>query len=64
MVQKKLNYLSLEFDPFNDEDLSVEEKNIIEEYELSPYLGSPFAFTNVVLQMLDALEGEIRSRSH
>lgn len=64
LVQKKLNFLSLEFDPFNDEELSVEEQNIIEEYELSSYVGSPFAFTNIVLQMLDALETEIKSRQH
>lgn len=64
LVQKKLNFLCLEFDPYQDDELSDEEKNIIEEFELSGLLGNPFAFTNVVLQMMDALEGEIKSRSH
>lgn len=64
LVQKKLNYLCLEFDPYNDAELSPEEQNIIEEYELSDYVGNPFAFTNVVLQMMDMLETEIKSRSH
>lgn len=64
LVQKKLNYLCLEFDPYNDTELTQEEQNIIEEYELSDYVGNPFAFTNVVLQMMDALENEIKSRSH
>lgn len=64
LVQKKLNYLCLEFDPYNDTELTDEESNIIEEYELSDYVGNPFAFTNIVLQMLDMLEAEIKSRSH
>lgn len=64
LVQKKLNYLCLEFDPYNDMELGDEESNIIEEYELSDYVGNPFAFTNILLRMLDMLEAEIKSRSH
>lgn len=63
-MQKKLNFLCMEFDPYTDTELTQEEQNIIEEYELSDYIGNPFAFTNIVLQMMDILETEIKSRSH
>ncbi|MBC74931.1 MAG: hypothetical protein CME64_02860 [Halobacteriovoraceae bacterium] len=64
LTQKKLQYLCLEFDPYQSDDLSNEEENIINEYELENSLSNPFEFTNIVLQMLDALETEIKSRSH
>tara|TARA_B100000674_G_C37695346_1_gene847979 strand:- start:431 stop:799 length:369 start_codon:yes stop_codon:yes gene_type:complete len=64
LTQKKLQFLCLEFDPYQSDDLSSEEENIIHEYELENSLGNPFEFTNIVLQMLDTLETEIKSRSH
>ncbi|MEX0798246.1 MAG: hypothetical protein WD025_02310 [Bacteriovoracaceae bacterium] len=64
LVNKKLNFLCLEFDPYNDLERSQEEQNIIDEYELNDSLNNPFNFTNIILQMLDALETEIKSRSH
>ncbi|MCO4754492.1 MAG: hypothetical protein KC478_08410 [Bacteriovoracaceae bacterium] len=64
LTQKKLNWLCLEFDPYSGDELSSEETNIIEEYELEYSLSNPFEFTNIVLQMLDLLETEIKSRSH
>ena len=62
--QKRLNFLCLEFDPYNSLELSPEEKNIIEEYELEESLKNPFDFTNIVLQMMDVLEAEIKSRPY
>jgi hypothetical protein len=61
---KKLNYLCLELDPYNSLDLSIEEENILNELEIKEYLGNPFEFTNMVLQLLDHVEAEIKTRSH
>ena len=61
-IQKKLNYLCLELDPFNKLDLSIEEKNILNEFELNDSLTNPFEFTNLVLQLLDIVENQIKAK--
>jgi hypothetical protein len=61
---KKLNYLCLELDPYNSLDLSIEEENIINEFEIKEYLSNPFEFTNMILQLLDHVEAEMKTRSH
>jgi hypothetical protein len=63
LVIKKLNYLCLDFDPF-ELDRSQEAENILEEFELEQFCSNPFDFTNVVLQMLDKTENLIKSREH
>jgi hypothetical protein len=63
-VGKKLNYLCLNLDPYNCLDLKQEEENIINEFELKEYLSNPFRFTNILLQLLDLVEAELKSRSH
>jgi len=61
---KKLNYLCLEFDPYQCEHLRVEEENIIKEFELMDTIHNPFEFTKTILQMLDNVETELKKRSH
>jgi len=61
---KKLNYLCLEFDPYQCEHLRVEEENIIKEFELMDTIHNPFEFTKTILQMLDNEETELKKRSH
>lgn len=63
LVIKKLNYLCLDFDPF-ELHRSNEAENILAEYELEQFCSNPFEFTNVVLQMLDKTENLIKSREH
>lgn len=62
LCQKKLNFLCLEFDPFNADELTIEEENILDEYNLRETIKNPFEFTNVILQMLDIVEGEQKKR--
>lgn len=63
-ILKKLNYLCLNFDPYNNLHLRQEEENILNEFELKEYLNNPFHFTNIILQMLDKTESEIKARKH
>lgn len=59
---KKLNYLCLEFDPFNADELTIEEENILNEYRLRETIKNPFEFTNIILQMLDIVEAEQKNK--
>jgi hypothetical protein len=61
-IQKKLNFLCLELDPYNALELSTEEENILEEFQLKDYLSNPFEFTNIVLQLLNMTELELKKR--
>jgi hypothetical protein len=61
---KKLNFLCLEFDPYQSEQLRVEEQNIINEFDLMDTIQNPFEFTKTILQMLDNVETEQKKRSH
>ena len=60
---KKLNFLCLNFDPYSL-TMSTEVENIINEYKLLAFTTNPFHFTNIVLQILDKTENEIKSRVH
>lgn len=63
LVKKKLNFLCLEFDPYNlnDEDQTL--TTLIEEFELRDFLENPFTFTNIVLQLLDIVEEAIKTKT-
>jgi len=63
LVIKKLNYLCLEFDPYQMDETSQTVSNILEEFSLSEYVSNPFDFTNVVLQLLDITEEKIKNSS-
>lgn len=63
IVIKKLNFLCLNFDPY-DQEPSIEVENILNEFELNDYLTNPFEFTNIVLQMLDKTDNLKKSRVH
>jgi hypothetical protein len=62
LIQKKLNFLCLELDPYNALDLSNEEENILNEFHLKDFLTNPFEFTNIVLQLLNITELELKKR--
>ena len=62
IVLKKLNYLSFQIDPYKIDELTEEEKNLIEEFELKDYLSNPFAITNVLLKMIDLTETAINNQ--
>lgn len=63
LLQKKLNFLCLEFDPysFDLEDQTV--ATILNEFELQDFLDNPFIFTNIVLQLLDITEEAIKNKT-
>ena len=63
-VFNELNFLCLELDPYNSDDLSTEEKILLDKYNLEQYLGNTFEYTNVVLQLLDFLQNKIKGRLH
>ncbi len=58
--QKRLQFLAQNFDPFAG-DVSSECAQIMQQYQISLEALDPFRFTNLVLQMLDALEEKIKS---
>lgn len=64
VLSKKLNFLCLELDPYNNLDLSTEEENILAEFGIREFLNNPFEFTNIVLQLMDQVETEIKKRAH
>lgn len=61
LVIKKLNYLCLEFDPYQTDELQTTVENILEEFSLTEYISNPFEFTNIVLQLLDITEEKIKN---
>lgn len=64
LEQTKLNYLCINFDPYDNLDMPTEIENIINEYKLNSFLNNPFEFTNVLLQILDKLEQAIKSKQN
>lgn len=62
--ERKLKFLCLNFDPFDSGKQSLEVENILNDYELEHHLGSPFEFTNIILQLLDILEESIKNKVH
>lgn len=59
---KKINFLCLSYNPYENLDLTSEESSIIEELNLSDYLDNPFNFTNYLLQMLDIVENQLKRK--
>lgn len=64
LEQTKLNYLCINYDPYDALEKPTEVENIIKEYKLEPFTSNPFEFTNVVLQILDRLEQEIKLKQN
>jgi hypothetical protein len=62
MALKRINYLCDNVDPYNSLDLAIEEENIINLYELKGFLSNPFDFTNIILQMIDVVEAQLKSK--
>lgn len=60
--QKRLQFLAQNFDPFAGA-ASSECQQILDHYGLGPSTQNPFAFTNLLLQMLDLLEERTRPHS-
>ncbi len=63
-IADKLSFLCLEFDPYAVQNMEAREKEILEEFDLLPYLNNPFEYTRVVLQMLDTIENKINQKIH
>lgn len=63
LVIKKLNFVCLNFDPYEQEP-TTEVENIMIDYELNEFMTNPFDFTNIVLQMLDKTDNLKKSREH
>jgi len=59
---KKLNFLCLNFDPFDFDTKEQEVKNILNEFKLEQYSNDPYLFTKVVLQLIDATENILNRR--
>lgn len=62
LIQKKLNFLCLEFDPYSQADMPQEVESILNEFNLMEYIENPFEFTNIILQMLNHTELELKKR--
>lgn len=59
LLYKKLQFLGLHFDPFQEvTDSSV--KTIIEQLNLEVHLSNPYAATNLLLQLLDDAEERLK----
>lgn len=67
ILYQKYQDLCLNFDPYAygpDKELDLKTKQLILELELEKHLSNPFEFTNVVLQRLDELEGQLKKSVH
>ena len=62
MALKRINYLCDNVDPYNSLDLSIEEENVINMYDLKDFLSNPFDFTNIILQMIDVVESKLKAK--
>jgi hypothetical protein len=58
LVDKKLKFLGLNFDPFNQET-SPECEQIMDTLGLTVHLRNPYQATNILLQLLDMAEEEL-----
>lgn len=63
LVIKKLNYLCLEYDPYQTDEIPQTVANILEEFSLWEYTSNPFDFTNIILQLLDIAEEKVKNSS-
>ena len=64
LAHTKLNFLCINFDPYAADEKSNEVENILNEFKLNDFIANPFEFTNIVLQILDKLDNEIKNRKH
>lgn len=55
----QLNFLCLNYDPYQPENMTSELKEIINKFNLESTLSNPFDFTNSVLQYLDSIETQL-----
>lgn len=63
-LMKKLNFLCLNFNPYDNQDKPTEVDTIIQELNLSDSLQNPFNFTNALLQMIDIVEQNLKRKIH
>lgn len=61
---KKINFLCLNYNPYENNELTQEEKNVVEELKLTHHLSNPFVFTNILLQMMDIVENQLKTKIH
>lgn len=59
LIFKKLNFLGLHFDPFQEATIP-EVRQIIEQMNLEIHLSNPYQATNLLLQLLDDTEERIK----
>lgn len=60
LTMKKLKFLGLHFDPFNQET-SLECQQIMDNLELTQHLKNPYQATNILLRLLDKTEERLNS---
>lgn len=58
MLMKKLQYLGLHFDPF-DQSVTVECQEILKQLDLIEQFQNPYQATNMLLRLLDLTEERI-----
>ena len=62
LLEKKMKYLALQFDPYTQEGDEACEV-ILNQLHLHHFTGDPFAFTNLLLQMIDFIENAIHENT-
>lgn len=60
LTMKKLKFLGLNFDPFN-QDTSVECQQVMDSLGLTSHLKNPYLATNILLRLLDKTEERINN---
>jgi hypothetical protein len=60
LLMKKLQYLGLNFDPFQTE-MAEECRQIMDQLGLSEHMKNPYLATNVLLRLLDKTEERLNS---
>jgi hypothetical protein len=60
----RLEYLALNFDPFEVHEISSEARQIISYYQLGPILNDPYKFTSLLLLWLDQVDQNLSHDQH
>ncbi len=60
LTMKKLKFLGLNFDPFN-QDVSLECQQVMDNLGLTSHLKNPYLATNILLRLLDKTEERINN---
>jgi hypothetical protein len=60
----RLEYLALNFDPFDVHEISSECMQIISYYQLEPFLNDPYKFTSLLLLWLDQVDQNLSHDQH